>query len=146
MSSHAKADTPALDATSRSIAGTLQQDVEVSRRFHVRTDEPQSIGGSDSAPSPHELLPAALASCVGTQIVMYARNHGWDVGHVTVDVRYEHRATPRHFAVTVELGAAVSPAQLSRLDKVARGCPVRRALEGGATFTDRVRAAEALAS
>ena len=88
----------ALVATARSVTGTLQQDVQVSR-FHLRTDEPERLGGDDSAPSPHELLPAALAACVGTQLQMYARTRGWDLGDLTVDVEYDHRAVPRHFGV-----------------------------------------------
>lgn len=129
-----------LIATARSVTGTLQQDVRVSQRFHVRTDEPERLGGDDSAPSPHELLPAALAACVGTQLVMYARTRGWELGDLTVDVEYDHRAVPRHFKVRVDFGATLTADQIARLNKVVRACPVRKALEGGATFSERLRA------
>ena len=130
----------ALVATARSVTGTLQQDVQVSR-FHLRTDEPERLGGDDSAPSPHELLPAALAACVGTQLQMYARTRDWDLGDLTVDVEYDHRAVPRHFSVCVDFGATLTRDQLDRLDKVVRACPVRKALAGGATFTERLQTA-----
>jgi putative redox protein len=129
----------ALVATARSVTGTLQQDVRVSQRFHVRTDEPEHLGGDDSAPSPHELLPAALAACVGTQLLMYARTRAWDLGDLTVDVEYDHRAVPRHFTVSVDFGATLTTDQLERLEKVVRACPVRKALAGGATFAERLQ-------
>lgn len=43
-------------------------------RFQLATDEPESAGGEDSAPAPHELLAAALASCVATTVAMYAEH------------------------------------------------------------------------
>ena len=84
-----------LTATSRSIPGTLRQDVVIDGKHRLITDEPVEVGGDGSAPAPHELLPAALASCVSTTLVMYARRKGWELGDVRVDVNYDHRATPR---------------------------------------------------
>ena len=49
---------------------------------HLTTDEPVAVGGEDTAPAPHELLVAALASCVATVLVMYARTKEWDLGEV----------------------------------------------------------------
>ena len=127
-----------LIATARSIPGTLRQDVEIDGRHHVITDEPESVGGDGSGPSPHELLPAALASCISTQLVMYARTKGWELGEVSVDVVYDHRSTPRRFAIEIGLGADLTPEQLSRLDAVAAACPVRRAIESGAEFSEHI--------
>ncbi len=62
-----------LSASARSVPGTLRTDVLVDGRFHLVTDEPAVVGGDGSAPAPHELFPAALASCVATTLVMYAR-------------------------------------------------------------------------
>ena len=87
-----------------------------------------------------ELLPAALAACVSTQLVLYARTKGWDLGEVSVAVDYDHHATPRRFAVQILLGAELTREQLDRLHKVAVGCPVRKALQGGAEFTERIEA------
>jgi len=49
-------------------------------RHHLNTDAPEQLGGDGSAPAPHELLTAALAACVSTTLVMYARTKGWDLG------------------------------------------------------------------
>ena len=90
-----------LTATARSIPGTLRQDVLVNGKYHLVTDEPESVGGEESAPAPHELLPAALASCISTVLVMYARTKEWDLGEVSVAVDYDHHATPRRFDVSI---------------------------------------------
>ena len=127
-----------LIATARSIPGTLRQDVEIYGHHLLITDEPESVGGEGTAPSPHELLPAALAACISTQLVMYARTKGWELGEVSVDVVYDHRSTPRRFEIEIGLGADLSPEQLGRLDAVAAACPVRRAIENGAEFSEHI--------
>ena len=62
-----------LTARSRSIPGTLRQEIVIDGKHRLITDEPEAVGGEGSAPSPHELLPAALAACISTTLVMYAR-------------------------------------------------------------------------
>lgn len=127
-----------LTATAHSIPGTLRQEVLIDGRHRLITDEPESVGGNGSGPAPHELLPAALASCISTVLVMYARTKEWDLGDVSVDVDYDHRATPRHFDVTISLTGDLTPAQLERLEKVAASCPVRRSIEAGIEFVERI--------
>jgi putative redox protein len=129
-----------LTATARSIAGTLRQEVEIDGRHHLTTDEPEAVGGSGSGPAPHELLPAAVAACISTHLMMYARTKNWDIGDVSVDVAYEHRSTPRRFEIEISISGDATPVQIERLEAVAAACPVRRALEGGAEFTERIAA------
>jgi len=129
-----------LTASARSVPGSLRQEILVDGRHRLHTDEPEAVGGEGSAPSPHELLPAALAGCVSTVLVMYARTKRWDLGRVSVEVDYDHRATPRRFDVTITLTGDLSTEQLERLERVAATCPVRRSLEAGATFSERIEA------
>jgi putative redox protein len=127
-----------LTATARSIPGTLRQEIVIDGRHRLITDEPERIGGDGSAPSPHELFPAALAACVATTLVMYARTKEWDLGDVTVDVDYDHRSTPRLFSVEIRLTGELSDLQLERLEKVAAACPLRRSIETGIEFVERI--------
>jgi putative redox protein len=125
-----------LFATARSIPGTLRQEIVIDGQHRLITDEPERLGGDGSAPSPHELLPAALAACISTTLVMYARTKDWDLGDVTVAVDYDHQATPRRFRIAVELTGDLSAEQLTRLERVASSCPVRRAIEAGIEFEE----------
>lgn len=127
-----------LTATARSIPGTLRQEVVIDGRHRLITDEPERVGGDGSAPAPHELLPAALAACVSTTLVMYARTKGWDLGEVSVEVDYDNNATPRRFEVSIRLTGDLDEAQLERLEKVAAACPVRRSIETGIEFVERI--------
>ena len=127
-----------LTATARSIPGTLRQEVVIDGKHRLITDEPEHLGGEGSAPAPHELLPAALASCVATTLVMYAKTKGWELGDVSVAVDYDNRSTPRRFDVAVELGGDLTDEQLRRLEKVAESCPVRRAVEAGVVFEETI--------
>jgi putative redox protein len=133
-----KGRTMSLTATARSIPGTLRQEVVIDGKHRLITDEPERLGGDGSAPAPHELFPAALASCVSTTLVMYARTKGWELGGVSVAVDYDNRSTPRRFDVAVELGGELTDAQLARLEKVAASCPVRRSVETGIEFHETI--------
>ena len=127
-----------LTATARSIPGTLRQEVVIDGKHRLITDEPEHLGGEGSGPAPHELFPAALAACVSTTLVMYARTKGWELGDVSVAVDYDNRSTPRRFDVRVELGGDLGDEQLRRLEKVAASCPVRRAIETGVEFHETI--------
>lgn len=127
-----------LHATAHAVSGTLQQEILIDGRHRLVTDEPEAVGGDGSAPAPHELFPAALAGCVSTTLVMYARTKGWELGDVQVDVDYDHRSTPRRFTIEISLTGDLTPAQLERLERVAAACPVRRSVEMGIEFDERI--------
>jgi putative redox protein len=127
-----------LTASARSVPGTLRQQVLVDGRFLLETDEPVAVGGGDSAPSPHELLPAALAACASTTIAMYARSKGWQLGTVVVDVEYDHRSVPRRCELAIRVDGPLTEVQRERLLKVAGTCPVKRAIEGGIEFGEHI--------
>lgn len=134
-----------LTASARSVAGTLRQEVLVDGRHRLTTDEPEHLGGEDSGPAPHELLAAAVASCVSTTLLMYARTKGWELGRVSVDVEYDNESTPRRIAIAIGVESDLTPGQLARLELVAAACPVRRALESGIVFEERLSRLDALA-
>jgi putative redox protein len=127
-----------LTATARSVPGTLRQEILVDGRHRLVTDEPVSLGGDGSGPAPHELFPAALAACISTTLVMYARTKEWDLDQVVVDVDFDHRSTPRRFEIEIRVAGNLSESQLERLEKVAAACPLRRSVEAGVEFVERI--------
>jgi putative redox protein len=126
-----------MTAVARSVDGQLRHEVDVNGRHVIVTDEPERLGGTDTGPAPHELLPAMLASCVSTMIALYARTRGWELGEVRVEVEYDSDSTPRQVDVHVYLPEGLSSEQVSRLRRVADTCPARRALETGFTFNEQ---------
>ncbi len=125
-----------ITATARPVAG-LRHEVDVAGRHTIVTDEPEHLGGCDAGPTPHELLAAALAACASTMVVMYARNRGWELGPVWARAGYDPDSAPRRVTIELHLPAGVSAPQRERLERVARTCPVRRALESDFEFDER---------
>ncbi len=117
--------------------GKLRHRVDVNGRHAIVTDEPLGLGGTDEGPAPHELLPAALASCIATMIALYAERHGWEVGDARVEVSYDPEPTPRRVEIEVHLPDSLSAEQVRRLERVGNTCPLRRALEAGFEFDER---------
>ncbi len=127
-------------ATAKLIHGTLRNEVLVRDSFVLETDEPETAGGEDTAPTPHELLAASLAACVSTTLATYARTKRWDLGDVLVEVEYDAHTTPRRFRVDVRLSGDYDAEQIARLERAAATCPVRRSLEAGVAIEEHVHA------
>jgi putative redox protein len=110
------------------------------RGHEVGVDEPVESGGSDTGPSPQELLAASLASCTAVTMEMYAARKGWDIGGVEVACDYTpaDRGCPTRFNLTLRLPDGLTEEQVERLQVIAAKCPVHRTLEGEAMFSERV--------
>jgi putative redox protein len=108
-------------------------------------DEPHEQGGSDSGPTPGQLLALSLASCTAITLEMYADRKGWDVGDLEVEVDYEfgEGEVPTRYDVILKLPEGLSDEQVERLRVVAGKCPVHRALIGEVEITDVVERAAA---
>ncbi len=128
----------AFTATARRMGDTLKHEVDVNGRHTIATDEPASLGGTDEGPAPHELLPAALASCIATTMAMYAQHRGWEIGELSVKVDYDNKSVPRRFELAVQLDDDLPEERRRRLERVAEACPLRRALEAGFIFEERL--------
>ncbi len=123
-----------LTATVTSSTDTLRQRILVNDRHWLETDEPEDLGGEDTAPTPLELLPAALASCVVTTIRMFARRKGWELDEIGADVTLDRKMRPAQCTIAVRLPEGLSDDQTRRLEQVARACAVHRTLELGIAF------------
>lgn len=134
-----------MKATS-SRAGTYKQVVQV-RSHRLLADEPHDVGGTDSGPSPQELLAASLASCTAITMEMYAERKGWDIGGVEVECDYSpaERGCPTKFELVLRIPDSVDPAIVDRLKVIAAKCPVHRTLDGEVMFHERVERVSSVA-
>lgn len=133
-----------LTATVTSSTDTLRQRILVNDRHWLETDEPEDLGGEDTAPTPLELLPAALASCVVTTIRMFARRKGWELDEIGADVTLDREMRPARCTIAVRLPEGLSDEQTRRLEQAARACAVHRTLQLGIAFEQGVVVADPL--
>ena len=128
-----------MKATARRADESFEHRVSV-RGHRLTCDELAALGGSDTGPSPQELLAASLASCTAITMEMYAERKGWDIGDVIVEVDYEpaQRGSPTRFELVVKLPKELPEDQRERLMTIVNKCPVHRTLEGEVMFEERV--------
>lgn len=121
-----------------SAAGFAQ---EISVGSHrLRGDEPTVSGGTDTGPTPYDLLLAALGSCTSMTLGLYARRKQWPLESVTVRLRHSkvHAADCEscetkpalldHIDREVHLVGPLTEEQRARLLEIANKCPVHRTL------------------
>lgn len=95
------------------------------------------VGTDDdlAAPSPHDLLDAALASCTALTLRLYAARKGIALRGLRVSVTHETVAGVYRMARQLEIDADLSDAERSTLLRVADACPVHKTLSGEIAIT-----------
>src|SRR5258708_12311463 len=66
-------------------AAGFAQEIEIGSH-ELYADEPVSFGGTESGPSPYDLLLAALGSCTSMTIGFYARKRSWPLEKIIVSL------------------------------------------------------------
>ncbi|QXQ05990.1 alpha/beta fold hydrolase [Sphingosinicellaceae bacterium] len=102
-------------------------------------DEPVSVGGLGSGPSPYDLLCAGLAACTTMTLRLYAANKGWPVERIRTAVahRKETDAVPPDvFTRRITIEGSIDEEQRAKLGGAADRCPAHRTLEQGSRFDD----------
>jgi uncharacterized OsmC-like protein len=119
--------------------GTFAQQIAAGRH-RLKGDEPESVGGNDTGPSPYDFLLAALGSCTSMTVGMYARKKNWPLERVAVWLRHlkiyavdcseceMKEGILDRIERDMRFDGPLTAGQRSRLLEIANKCPVHRTL------------------
>lgn len=135
-------DNPHHPGVHVSETGTFPYQQEIVSGDHTFfADEPKSVGGADTGPSPYDLLSAGLGACTTMTMRMYANHKGFEVPNMAVRVTHakvhvndcmdcgEGRTGridrfERHITISDE----TPPETREKLLRIADRCPVHKTL------------------
>ena len=120
-------------------AAGFAQEVKVGSH-ELFADEPVSYGGTDTGPTPYDLLLAALGTCTSMTIGLYARKRQWPLENIIVSLRHSkiHAADCDNCETKegkvdrierdIHLTGSLTDEQRVKLIEIADKCPVHQTL------------------
>ncbi|MEO0670547.1 MAG: bifunctional alpha/beta hydrolase/OsmC family protein [Pseudomonadota bacterium] len=133
--------------------GKFQNSVSTGRH-RLLADEPKSVGGTDTGPSPYEFLSIALGACTTMTLRMYGEHKKLDLPRVSVAVTHGKVAVDHcndcgeaiegrsgkidRFERVLTVHGDVAPEVRERLVEIADKCPVHKTLSAAAAVVTRI--------
>jgi len=130
--------------------GRFRQAISVGPHM-LEADEPESVGGTDQAPTPYGLLTAALGACTTMTIRMYADRKQWPLDRVSVTLNHRkihaedcaecdtRTGKIDEIERNVTLEGDLSAEQRQKLLEIADKCPVHRTLHSESRIITRLK-------
>lgn len=116
--------------------GHYRQDINTGK-YKINADAPQSVGGEETAPDPHELLLAALGACSSITMQMYAQRKGWPLKTVNVELSESKQEDPANpgqkmalISKSIKVSGDLTDEQVNDLKNIADKCPVHKLISG----------------
>ncbi len=124
--------------------------VSVDGRHVLKADEPLSVGGNDSGPTPYDYLLTALGACKSMTMRMYAERKGWPLERTRVTLRHEkihaedcetcqtEKGMVDLIETEIRLSGHLSDEQRQRIFEIAERCPVHQTLTHEVSLTAKL--------
>ncbi len=144
-----------VDLTDNRIAvrtGKTGFQTEINANGHsLIADEPVSVGGTNTGPTPYDYLVAALGACTSMTLRMYADHKGWPLDSVTVRLKHKkvyaddcEECDSKNRKLDqidrqIELEGELDSEQKQRLLQIADRCPVHKTLHSDIIVNSRLK-------
>ena len=103
----------------------------------ILSDVTVDKGGGATGMGPHELLEAALASCMQITLQMGAAKYGFDPGSSSCEVELDRSVPERTtFVYKLNLDPNLTQEQAEHMRRFASKCPVRKTLSAEIGFRE----------
>lgn len=124
--------------------------VSVGGRHMLKADEPLSVGGSDSGPTPYDYLLTALGACKSMTMRMYAERKGWPLDRARVTLRHEkihaedcetcetENGMVDRIETDIELLGDLTGEQRQKIFEIAERCPVHQTITHEVSMTAKL--------
>jgi putative redox protein len=106
----------------------------------IASDEPVKRGGTNTGPSPFELLLASVGACTAITFRMYAERKQWNLGAVHVKLRLLKDGESQHIERTIRVSGALDADQQAKLLEIADKTPVTKAVAPGISIQTTLEA------
>lgn len=128
--------------------GKFQQEA-LSGAHRLLADEPKSVGGLDTGPTPYDYLSIALGACTSMTMRMYAERKGIAAERFAVTVRHGkvhaddcaecegREGRVDRFEREIEIDGTLDQATRQKLLEIADKCPVHQTLEKSSVIVTR---------
>jgi putative redox protein len=103
--------------------------------YQLTADEPESMGGTATGPSPYAFLLSALGACTSITLRMYADRKSWELGEIQISLRMlkgQGKDGGDRIERDIRFGAHLTAEQRARLREIAEKTPVTRTISAGA--------------
>jgi len=120
--------------------GRFANDISVGGQFPLRADEPPSVGGTNTGPTPYDFLLSGLGACTSMTMRMYADRKKWPLERVSVTLSHNkiHAEDCEACETTegkvdqinrsIKIEGDLDAEQRAKLIEIADKCPVHRTL------------------
>ena len=115
------------------------QDITTSAHA-IKADEPVRRGGTNTGPSPFELMLSSLGACTAITLRMYSERKQWNLGTVQVKLRLLQDGDDQRIERTISFSGALEADQQARLLEIADKTPVTKALASGVAIQTSIDA------
>ena len=106
----------------------------------IASDEPEKRGGTNTGPSPFELMLGSLGACTAITLRMYSERKQWNLGTLDVKLRLLKDGDVQSVERTISVSSALDDEQKAKLLEVADKTPVTKALAAGVAIKTTLEA------